>query len=59
MLFYFPVVIWRGMNNRTGVDMNDVIETAEKVRDAQDLEAKEKVTEYINMVHFLLDDWQQ
>ena len=32
LLFYLPIVFWRAKNDDTGMDMNDVIESAEKVQ---------------------------
>lgn len=43
LMFYLPVVIWRSMNSRTGIDLNDIIETAEKFQFTDDLETKNKV----------------
>lgn len=43
LLFYLPILIWRGMNSKTGIDLNDIVETAEKFQFSDDLETKNKV----------------
>lgn len=41
LLFFLPIVLWRNLNARTGIDMNDIIETAEKVQICEDLQSRE------------------
>ena len=43
LLFYLPVIIWRSMNSSTGIDLNDIVETAEKFQFADDVGHKNKV----------------
>jgi hypothetical protein len=43
LLFYLPILLWRSMNSRTGIDLNDIVETAEKFQFADDTDTKKKV----------------
>ena len=42
VMFYMPMVLWRTLNNRTGIDMNDVIETCERIPLIFDVSEKKK-----------------
>ena len=56
LLFYLPIAMWRNLNDKTGMDVNDVVETAEKYEDARDSETKEKAINYLVMqMHRSLD----
>lgn len=47
LLFYMPIIIWRVMNNDTGMDFNDIIETAEKVQRETDNSKKEQLIGFL------------
>lgn len=47
LLFYLPVVIWRSVNSRTGIDLNDIVETAEKFQFAEDSKTKNDVLKFL------------
>ena len=48
LLFYMPILIWRTLNHQTGIDVNDIVETSEKLLKCDDNETKKKI------LHFLL-----
>ena len=41
-MFYMPMVLWRTLNHRSGIDMNDVIETCERVPLIMDRDEKKR-----------------
>jgi len=43
LFFYLPIVFWRNLNTTTGIDVNDIVETAEKVEKAEDLDERSKL----------------
>jgi hypothetical protein len=47
LFFYLPVIIWRSLNSSTGIDLNDIVETAEKFQFSDDMETKNKVLFYL------------
>lgn len=47
IFFYFPIVFWRTVNHRTGIDVNDIVETAEQVQRAEDDRMREKWTSFL------------
>ena len=46
-MFYLPILVWRSMNSRTGIDLNDVVETAESFQRAEDVETQTKVLAFL------------
>jgi hypothetical protein len=42
LLFYAPCFLWRRLNSKTGIDLHDLMETAEKYQKAEDDEVKRK-----------------
>ena len=54
MLYYFPIVFWRSLNSRTGIDVNDIVETAEKVseKDMKDMKTRVRTLHLLkNQMH--------
>ena len=47
IFFYLPILTWRTMNHRTGIDVNDIVETAEQVQRSEDEEIREKWTKFL------------
>ena len=44
LLFYLPCLFWRSMNARSGIDVNNVVESAEVLHDTQKSEEEQKKT---------------
>jgi hypothetical protein len=48
LMFYLPVLLWRNLNSRTGIDLNDIVETAEKFQFSDDMETKKKTLNFLS-----------
>lgn len=48
LLFHIPISIWRVFNQKTGVDLNDMVETAERYQRADELSLKKKVMDILS-----------
>eukprot|EP00918_Siedleckia_nematoides_P008653 GHVU01018965.1.p1 GENE.GHVU01018965.1~~GHVU01018965.1.p1 ORF type:complete len:381 (+),score=52.71 GHVU01018965.1:1-1143(+) len=55
VMFYMPICFWRALNFRSGIDVNDVVETSEKVQRSKEDEDKKKTMDFLarNMDRFL------
>ena len=42
LFFYLPIMVWRTMNSRAGVDLNSIIESAETFQNTVKAELKDK-----------------
>ena len=43
LLFYLPIMFWRTLNGRTGIDLNSIVEAAEKLEDAEQGDDRDKI----------------
>lgn len=43
LLFYLPIMFWRTLNGRTGIDLNSIVKAAEKLDDAERGDDREKI----------------
>ncbi len=61
--FYIPTVIWHGFNSKAGIDADNILETAQKLRKAEQEEERDRMLTIITnqMDRFLATrakDWQ-
>ena len=47
LLFYCPCLIWRLMNNKSGIDVNNVVDAALTAHNAMHAETRDKTIQYI------------
>lgn len=47
LLFYLPIVLWRTLNNRSGIDVNNIIEAGETFTNTEMSENREKTLRYM------------
>jgi hypothetical protein len=48
LLFYLPIAIWRHLNRRSGMDVDDIVEMAEEFITVQDEDEKKEDLEEIS-----------
>lgn len=47
LLFYLPVMVWRTLNSRSGVDVNNIVEAGETFQNTEKAENREKTLLYM------------
>jgi hypothetical protein len=47
LLFYMPVMIWRTLNGRSGIDVNNIVESGETFQNTELAESREKTLNYM------------
>jgi len=47
LLFYLPCVLWRTLNARSGIDLNNIVEASESFQNSAVAASKEKTMEYL------------
>jgi len=47
LFFYMPIMIWRTLNARAGVDLNNIVESGETFANLEKAEARDKTMEYM------------
>ena len=47
LLFYLPIGTWRYFNNKTGIEVNDIVETAERYQNHKDTARRKKVMYFL------------
>ena len=47
LLFYIPCMVWRFMNNRSGIDVNNIVEAAMTLQHTAYTESKDKTIRYM------------
>ena len=47
LLFYMPVVVWRTLNGRSGIDINNIVEAGESFQDSQKADTRDKTLTYM------------
>ena len=47
LLFYLPVLVWRSMNARAGIDLNSIVEAGETFQNAEKLEGRDNMLKFM------------
>ena len=47
LMFYLPCMVWRTMNNRSGIDVNNIVEAGETFQNAEMAESRDKTLRYM------------
>ena len=47
LLFYMPIMIWRTLNGRSGIDVNNIVEAGETFQNTEQAEGREKTLRYM------------
>lgn len=47
LMFYLPAVVWRTLNSRSGIDVNNIVEAGETFQNTELAESREKTLEYM------------
>ena len=47
LLFYMPIMIWRTLNGRSGIDVNNIVEAGETFQNTERAEGREKTLRYM------------
>ena len=42
LLFYLPVMVWRNLNSRSGIDLNSIVEAGETFQNTEMADSREK-----------------
>ena len=47
LFFYLPIMAWRTLNSRAGVDLNNIVESGETFQSTEKADLKEKTLDYM------------
>jgi hypothetical protein len=47
LLFYMPIMVWRTLNGRSGIDVNNIVEAGETFQKTEMAESREKTLKYM------------
>ena len=57
LLFYMPIMLWRTLNGRSGIDVNNIVEAGETFQNTERAEGRDKTLRYMTkqMDRYILD----
>ena len=61
LLFYMPIMVWRTLNGRSGIDVNNIVEAGETFQNTERAEGRDKTLRYMTkqMDRYILDICQK
>lgn len=54
LMFYLPCMVWRTMNGRSGIDVNNIVEAGETFQNTELAEGRDKTLKYMTQQ---MDRW--